>query len=136
MSDAAIRHDHPSEAYGYRAALAMLAGAEAPTAFICSSALTAQGVLRAAGDRGLAVPADLSLIAHDDAVPNLDTAAFDPPLTVTHAPLKNACRPLADLLLDAIAGKPAQALQVVERASLIIRASTGAVPPGGDKAWR
>lgn len=133
--DHMIRHDYPSEAYGYRAALAMLADPLPPTAIICGSALTADGVLRAARDLGLPVPGKLSVMAHDDVVPSLETGQFDPPLTVTRAPLRDACGPLADILLARIEGETVGNLKIIVPAPLVIRASTGAVPIGGEQPW-
>jgi len=124
-----------TEMQGYTNALSMLSGHDGPrpTAFVCASTLIAAGVLRAAKDRGLQVPEDLSVIAHDDALPLMRAVSFDPALTVTRAPLRDACVPLANLLLDHVAGAPPK--QVIERAELIVRASTGPVPSEEKEPW-
>jgi LacI family transcriptional regulator len=114
-----------SESAGYLAALRMLNRLEhRPTAFVCSSTLVARGVYRAAADSGLQIPADLSVVAHDDDVPDVPAASFNPPLTVTFSPLTDACGPLVEALLAAIKGETAN-LQRVLIPELIVRQSTG-----------
>lgn len=127
-----------SETHGYRSALRALGGSlgKRPTAFVCASTPIAAGVLRAASDRGLKVPEDLSIIAHDDDVPQYRSAEMTPALTVTHSPLTDACTPLVDLLAAQLAGKPVDAsLQIQHRADLIVRQSTGPVPAGETGPW-
>jgi LacI family transcriptional regulator len=123
--------------FSYRAALGMLSGryGPRPTAIICASTIFASGVYRAAKDLGMAVPSDLSIIAHDDAVPELRAINFEPSLTVTRAPLRNACRPLAQCLIGAMNGEPLEALQMTAKADLIIRQSTGPVPRQEMTPW-
>lgn len=127
----------PSESYGYTRALAMLAGrfGPRPTAILCSSTLIAAGVMRAAGDLGIAVPDDLSVMAHDDALPQFRALDFKPPLTVTRSPLRDACVPLANQLIDLIDGADPKDLQTLIRAEVIVRASTGPVPQEGTDPW-
>ncbi|SEW29426.1 transcriptional regulator, LacI family [Cognatiyoonia koreensis] len=116
------------ESHGYTMALAMLAGVEKPTAFICASTVIAEGVMQAVRDRGLQVPQDVSVIAHDDALPLTRAVSFDPALTVTRAPLRDACEPLAGLLLDHLNGADVADCQVLNKAELIVRGSTGPAP--------
>ncbi len=127
--------DAETEMQGYTHALAMLSGQNGPrpTAFICASTLIAAGVMQAAKDRGLQVPGDVSVIAHDDALPLMRAVNFEPALTVTRAPLRDACVPLANLLIDHVAGAPAE--QKMDRAELIVRASTGPVPNEETDPW-
>lgn len=137
VPDAFIAAERPSESYGYTAALAMLSGQQGlrPTGILCGSVLIAAGVLQAARDLGIKVPADLSVIAHDDALPQLRAITFDPALSVTRSPLRDACLPLANHLIDHIDGAPAAALQTRVRADLIVRNSTGPAPLGGGQTW-
>jgi LacI family transcriptional regulator len=68
---------------GYQAARLLLGLATPPTAILAINDLLAIGALRAAGDLGLRVPADLSLASYDDIpaaqylVPRLTTASKD-----------------------------------------------------------
>ena len=116
-----------TESAGYVTALRMLNGTiERPTAFVCASTLVARGVYRAVADRGLSIAGDVSIISHDDDVPDLLADTFTPPLTTTFAPLTDACAPLAELLMAAIAGGQ-KSLQRTDTPSLGIRRSTGPV---------
>lgn len=130
-----ISADVPSEDRAYVQALRMLSAEFPPTAFICASTLIASGVYRAARDRGLSVGRDVSVVAHDDALPQVRALEFEPALTVTRAPLRDACKPLADHLIDHLGGRPAEELQTLAEAELIIRGSTGPAPDGGEVAW-
>ncbi len=137
VPDAFFSEESPSESYGYTQALAMLSGrlGPRPTAIICASTLIAAGVYEAAADLGLSIPADLSVVAHDDALPDFRAVEFSPSLTVTRSPLRDACVPLANHLIDHIAGGEPQILQTQIRAELIVRESTGPVPKGGTDPW-
>lgn len=128
----------PTESTGYTLALSWLAGRAGPrpTAILCATTAMAQGALRAARDLGLSVPQDLSVVAHDDALPGIHPAHLAPPLTVTHAPMREACAPLARMLTDHLNGAEPARLQTVIRAGLIVRASTGPVPKGEERPWQ
>lgn len=128
-----LAHDKPTESYGYRMALAHLAQIDRPTAFVCANTFVAAGVIRAVQDKGLSVSADISVIAHDDAVPQQHGVETFPALTVTRSPLRDACAPLADAMQAVLSGVPASALQTVATADLIIRATTG--PIRGASPW-
>ncbi len=126
-----VKTETKFDSEGYLAALELLAQADAPSAFICASTPIADGVIRAIRDKGLRVPEDVSVIAHDDAMPLTRAVNFDPALTVTRAPLRDACVPLANMLMDHLNGTPAVDLQVTVKADLIVRGSTGPAPKGG-----
>jgi LacI family transcriptional regulator len=129
-----LLQETPTEDYGYRAALACLSDPMPPTAFIASNTFVAAGVLAAAAAKGLSVPGDVSVIGHDDAVPQPRALDALPALTVTRSPLVQACTPLADKVHALLAGTPATALQTIARAELIIRATTG--PIQGAQPWK
>jgi LacI family transcriptional regulator len=116
-----------TESFGYTMALRALAGTlgPPPTAFVCGSTLSAGGAYRAVEDRGLRVGHDVSIVSHDDDVPDVPATAFSPALTVTRAPLTDACGPLADILLESVRGNVVASLQRVATPDLIVRASTG-----------
>lgn len=123
-----VRNEASLESHGYTHALDLLSSGAPPTAFICATTLIASGVMKAARDRGLSVPGDISVMAHDDALPLTRAINFDPALTVTRAPLRDACAPLANMLVDHLNGTPAHDLKVVFKADLIVRGSTGPAP--------
>ncbi len=123
-----VQNSATLESHGYMHALDMLSGSAPPTAFICASTVVAAGVMKAVHDRGLRVPDDISVMAHDDALPLTRAINFDPALTVTRAPLRDACSPLANILLDHLDGKPARELQVFQDIETIVRGSTGPAP--------
>jgi len=123
-----IRNEATFERHGYTHALDLLSGPMPPTAFVCATTLIASGVFQAARDLGLSIPGDVSVIAHDDALPQTRAISFDPALTVTRAPLRDACAPLANMLVDHLDGVASQDLQVRIEAELIIRGSTGPSP--------
>ena len=69
------------------------------TAVLAMSDAIAIGVMRAARQRGLAIPGDISLIGFDD----IDDAEYlNPPLTTVHQPVREKGAEAAKLLLSAI----------------------------------
>lgn len=115
---------------GHAVATQMLSGQSGtrPTAIICASTRVAAGALQAAHDLGISVPDDVSVMAHDDGFPQVQAATFDPPLTVTYAPLRDACVPLANHLIDVIGGGSVVRAQTLHPTQLIVRGSTGPAP--------
>jgi LacI family transcriptional regulator len=136
IPDRFVAHDDMSEEVGHRQAAAMLKETRPPTAFICSSTLQALGVIRAARDAGLQVPADVSIIAHDDVLPHLRSEHFTPALTVTRSPIRNAGSALAEMIVARVGGADPRSLQRIVPADLIVRASTSAAPKSGGQAWQ
>jgi DNA-binding LacI/PurR family transcriptional regulator len=96
------------------------------TAIVCGSDLMALGVIRAARLRGLEVPRDLSVVGYDDS----PLIAFtDPPLTTVRQSVQAMSEAAVRALLDQIAGDPAPLAEYIFRPELVVRGSTGAVPP-------
>jgi len=121
--------DRMTENFGLVSAIQILSrNGPAPTAFICGNTLIANGIYKAAASLELSVPQDISVVAHDDALPENRAVNFDPPLTVTRSPLRNSSEPLADLLVRRIQGEELSTLQVTEAEEFITRQST-APPP-------
>jgi DNA-binding LacI/PurR family transcriptional regulator len=110
-------------ARGEVAAGALLDAPDRPTALLCMSDELAIGALRAAAARGLAVPADLSVVGWDDTP---EAARADPPLTTIRQSLRNHGRLCAELAASAgpLDAAPREHLEPWE---LIVRASTGAL---------
>lgn len=120
-----------TEAQGYHEAMAMLARAERPTAFLTSSLLSAMGVRRALSDLGLVLGRDVSIVTHDDDLSYLRNGGDEPIFTATRSSVRDAGRRCARLLLRQIElGKAAVPKPVGEllEAPLIVGASTGPAP--------
>jgi alanine racemase len=99
-----------------------------PTAILAMSDVMAIGVMWAAREVGLKVPADLSIVGFDD----LDVAPHsNPPLTTVHQPIRQKGEESARLLLRMIANPDLERPEhKVLDTRLIIRASTAAIPAG------
>ncbi|WP_425498990.1 LacI family DNA-binding transcriptional regulator [Oerskovia flava] len=96
------------------------------TAIICGSDLMALGAIRAARSRGLDVPADVSVLGYDDS----PLIAFtDPPLTTVRQPVAAMAQAAISALLTEIGGARAPRTELLFQPELIVRGSTGAVPP-------
>ena len=119
-----LLYDAPTHPVGERLAGQLLDRAQPPTAILCSSTAIASGVYAAADARGLEVGRDLAVLAHDDAPPHIRAEDFRPPLTVTSAPLADACVPLARMLARRVRDPNALAEQIVDDVSLLVRQST------------
>ncbi|WP_051476816.1 LacI family DNA-binding transcriptional regulator [Arthrobacter sp. Br18] len=96
-----------------------------PTAILCSSDEMAFGALLAAGERGIAVPGELSVMGIDD-------HEFAEPMgltTIAQRPEEQGAY-AAGLLLDELAGEPAVEVPVIQPHLLVLRSSTGPPRPG------
>jgi LacI family transcriptional regulator len=128
---------------GYACALRLfdLGPERRPTAIFAAADQMAYGVLRAAEERGLAVPRDVALVGYDDDAPS---AHVLPPLTTVRQPSyemgQEGIKLLLDLLAEAEAAelgadgdgarvRVASARRVVLSTTLVVRASCGAVDP-------
>jgi LacI family transcriptional regulator len=85
-----------SRQFGHAALLQLLDGEERPTAILACSDYIAVGVLQAARHRGLAVPADMSLVGFDD-MPFAELV--DPPMTTVRQPVAEMGRLAFERLL-------------------------------------
>jgi alanine racemase len=96
-----------------------------PTAVLAMSDAIAIGAIRGLRDRGLSIPADVSVVGFDD-IELAETT--DPPLTTVHQPIRGKGEEAARLLLSVLAGRaePAGHRRLATR--LIVRASTASVP--------
>ena len=75
----------------------LLALPEPPTAIFAANDVTAMRAIAAAQARGLAVPADLSVVGFDD-IP--DATLSNPPLTTVRQPLQDMGEAAMRMLLD------------------------------------
>jgi len=101
---------------GYRAAATLLDRADRPTAIVCLSDVLALGVLRAAAERGIRVPQDLSVVGYDDI-----EAAGAAKLTTVYQPHAAKGEEAVRLLTDG-------GDDVLLPTDLVVRASSGPAP--------
>jgi DNA-binding LacI/PurR family transcriptional regulator len=119
------------EESAYRSAQVLLDQPAPPTAVLCWSDVMAHWVVRAAEDRGLRVPEDLSVVGFDD---NPLASRMRPSLTTVRQDVALKGRSAVSALIAAIdrgrAGKPAaRARNVLIPTELVVRESTA--PPTG-----
>ncbi|MFT2721214.1 LacI family DNA-binding transcriptional regulator [Deinococcus sp. A31D244] len=107
---------------GYVATQTLLAG-PAFTALLVANDQMAVGALRALWERGLNVPADVSVIGYDDTP---ESALLIPPLTTVRQDFPTLGQRAFTHLLARLGGDPPEDV-IVTRPELIIRASSG--PP-------
>ncbi|MGH2352306.1 MAG: LacI family DNA-binding transcriptional regulator [Chloroflexota bacterium] len=125
-------------AFGYEAALSLLALPDPPTAIIAASSELLTGVLRAAYGHGIVIPAALSIVGFGD--PDWFALAH-PPVTTVALPMAEMAAAAAQQLLRRIKeaaqrGKPGALLSprrpgthLTFEAPLLVRGTTA--PPGG-----
>lgn len=98
------------------------------TAVVCASDMMALGAIRAARQRGLEVPTDISVVGFDDS----PLIAFtDPPLTTIRKPVPAMGQAAVRTLLEEIGGTPAPHSEFVFMPELVVRGSTASAP--GDR---
>lgn len=113
-------------AAGYDAALPLLDRPDRPTAVVAANDLIGVGVLRAAEDLGLRVPADLAVTGLD----NTELAeVVRPGLTSVDLGAKERGRAAAEMLLARIADDTRPARTVTVPPALVVRGSTSASIP-------
>lgn len=114
--------------YSYRsgidAAIALLAGADLPTAIFASNDDMASAVMSVAHRRGLDVPGDLSIVGFDDSL--LATTSW-PELTTIRQPIGEMARSAIELLLNHVrasrGGEAPPLASIQAEFSLIVRES-------------
>jgi DNA-binding LacI/PurR family transcriptional regulator len=95
------------------------------TAIVCASDMMALGAIRAARQRGLDVPRDVSVVGFDDS----PLIAFtDPPLTTIRKPVPAMGQAAVRTLLEEIGGTPAPHSEFVFMPELVVRGSTASAP--------
>jgi DNA-binding LacI/PurR family transcriptional regulator len=110
---------------GRDGARALLSMAKRPTGIVTINDMYALGAYAGAGDAGLRVPNDVSIIGFDD----ISMAAIaNPPLTTIRQPLQSMMKTAVNTLIDRLEGKGEDRAQIVTVPSeLVIRKSTS--PP-------
>ncbi len=111
-----------TEASGYAAAQALIAGSAPFDAIFAASDLIAIGALRALAEAGRAVPDDVAIVGFDD----IPAASLShPPLTTIAQDYARAGQVLVDTLLRRIASQPTETTMLPPR--LVVRKTTGGV---------
>ncbi len=122
-----VRHGDYTQESGARAARELLALSPPPTALFAAGDAMALGALHAAQDLGFRVPQDLSVVGFDD-LPV--AAAARPALTTVRQPLRQMGEVAVRLLVE-LAGGGAPELPPPFPTGLVVRESSGPVPPSG-----
>lgn len=132
INEAEARHvnGEMTEGQGLVSAVKYLSDPGGPTAVICNSTRMAKGVYAGLAALGRRVARDVSVVAHDDALPGLRPEHFEPGLTCTHSPLELSWEPLAGMLADAVDGRPVAELQRLGEVRMVERASVAAIRAG------
>jgi DNA-binding LacI/PurR family transcriptional regulator len=110
-----------SPAAGADAARRLLSDDPRPTAILANTDLLAFGALAAAGELGIHVPGELSVVGFDD-VPAASYSA--PPLTTVRQPLLQKGIEAARLVLE----RPESPREIMLPVELVVRASSGPAP--------
>ena len=111
---------------GYAGASELLSLRKPPTAIFAFNDEMAVGAMRAAEERGLEIPRDLSIVGFDDVE---KTQIVTPALTTVRQPLAEMGRMAVSLLTRLLEGQPIEAMRVELATKLIVRESTA--PPRG-----
>jgi DNA-binding LacI/PurR family transcriptional regulator len=107
---------------GYQRACELLEMADLPTAIFAANNLMTLGALNAIHEKGLNIPQDIAIVGFDDMpwAPSLD-----PPLTAVSQPTYELGCTAANLLLQRIADKGREIVEMKLEPCLIIRDSCG-----------
>ena len=124
-----VQIEHDSEDDAEEVARLLLALEDPPTAVLCFSEVLALGVMRAAEDRGVSVPGDLSVVGFDDSPV---ARRVRPALTTVRQDIASKGRLAASALAAAIdharTGTKTRARHHLLPTELIVRQSTAPAP--------
>ncbi|MGC4950251.1 LacI family DNA-binding transcriptional regulator [Streptomyces sp. DT224] len=120
---ARVRHAAYSDDGGHAAGLALLSGAQRPTAILTGADVAALGVYRAADDLGLSVPGDISLVGYNNtAIASLAPVQLTSVDQAGHAMGATAAR----MLIERVEGRRDRATRTTMTPRLVVRRSTAA----------
>ena len=120
-----LRSIEPTVDSGYGAACELLDLTQRPTALVAFNDKAAVGAMRAAHERGLRVPEDLSITGFDD----IDLShSTQPMLTTVRQPLEEMGRMAVSLLMRLLERHTVDTLHVELATRLVVRGTTGPVP--------
>lgn len=120
---APVLHGSWSEAWGHAAVDQLWQADTPPDAIFCGNDQIARGVVDALRERGVAVPADVSVIGFDNW--EIVAAATRPPLTTVDMNLIELGRVAGRLILDLAEGKPVEPGIRTLPCHLVVRQSCG-----------
>jgi LacI family transcriptional regulator len=120
-----LRSIEPTSEWGYVAACELLDLPSRPTALVAFNDKAAVGAVRAAYERGLRIPADLSITGFDDTYLSRSTV---PRLTTVRQPLEEMGRMAVSLLMRLLDRHTVDTLHVELATQLVLRESTGPAP--------
>ena len=100
----------------------LLAKADPPTAIFAANDVSAIASIRVAGELGLRVPEDLSVVGFDN-IP--DSALCEPPLTTVEQPIHDMGKLATEALIKLVNGETLEASHVTLPTQLVMRRSTG-----------
>ena len=126
MAPELVHHIEPTLEGGYAAANRLLDLSRRPTALVAFNDKVAVGAIRAAHERGLRIPQDLSVTGFDDSDLSRST---EPMLTTVRQPLEEMGRIAVSLLVRLLEGHTVDTLHIELATHLILRGTT-APPPG------
>ena len=110
---------------GYAAAAQLLDRPDRPTAIFGFNDNIAIGVLRAARERGIRIPEDMSVVGFDDSE---EAVLVTPPLTTVRQPLQEMGRMAVSLLGRLMDKQSVEGLRVELATKLVVRESSGPPP--------
>jgi LacI family transcriptional regulator len=113
------------EPRGYEAAMELLTMPEPPTAIFASSDTAAFGVMRAARERGLRVPRDLSVVGFDDIA---EASWVTPALTTVRQPMREMGKAAVRMLMDMLREPDRPPTTMVLGSKLVVRDTTARPP--------
>jgi LacI family transcriptional regulator len=119
-----LRSIEPTVDRGYDAACELLDLPQRPTAIVAFNDKAAVGAMRAAYERGLRVPEDLSITGFDDIDLGRSTM---PMLTTVRQPLEEMGRMAVSLLMRLLEQHTVDTLHIELATNLVVRGSTGPV---------
>ena len=106
--------------WGLEGANLLLDDKERPSAIACANDLIAMGVYRAAHERGLKIPDDLSVVGFGD----FPAAVYlSPGLTTVHTPMREMGYEAAKVLVERMKAGSATEYKALFKTSLVVRES-------------
>jgi DNA-binding LacI/PurR family transcriptional regulator len=111
---------------GYQIAREILETTPELTALIVMNDRAVPGVMRAISDRGLFIPADVSLVSIVSS--ERMSEMMNPPLTIMNPPSTEMAKLAVELLIEQLEGRQREVSQVLLPCELIVRGSSGPAP--------